>query len=444
MKKPERITIKKVFDVRFKGEPSPECRVLPVSPRIGVSLANLPSIKPKLVVAESDTVVQGQALFYDKTNPHVYVHAPVSGTVHRLVYGPRRQLQCIEIATNSALPPLAFERLLTPPTSAADTKSALLERGLWAYWRQLPFNTIPRPQDTPPAIVVQLANPEPFHPRLSAVLPRVANDITAGLRILQTLCPTIIVVADANESINLDDWSDMAQVVRVDADFNHCSPGAAIYHLKDSDTYNHAWYCDWQFLVKIAQTFATGVYANQSYITLSGYSGTADAHYQVTDGMDLTTVAPPIAKRMVWGGLFSGIAAAESFFLPVGIDAVSWVDTTETVSLMPFLALGAAKPSFTRAYLGHFLKPFTPPSTALGGSYRDCVSCGHCETVCPVHLMPQSLLRQVNADDTDTAIRYGLLDCTQCGVCTYVCPAKIDLSAQFTATKDRLYNEVNA
>ena len=56
-----------------------------------------------------------------------------------------------------------------------------------------------------------------------------------------------------------------------------------------------------------------------------------------------------------------------------------------------------------------------------------CISCGGCVHVCPMHLNPVLMIRELKAANTAKAKRYGLMDCIECGSCAFVCPAHIRL-----------------
>ena len=447
MKTLNKIKFKKRFDISFKGEPTHNLKQIEQNGTIGLVPENFKFIKAKLLVNIGDSVQQGQALFFDKKNPEVYFHSPISGSIKNIVYGHQRKLELIEIDPND-LAPLTFQSLNVDELTSTQAKSAMLERGLWPYLIEMPFQNIPSPDVTPEAIMVRFSHPEPFHAKLSAVINNVEEDLIVGIKWLKKISPKVVVIADAEEQMNLDAIIEHAQVVRIKGDFSMFEHGSALYHIKDSVKENKSWCCDWQYLIKISQTFTTNTYYNQQFISVGGNQEADNQHYQVTEGArvgSIVTKKNP-TDRIIFGGLFSGLHMAAEHYLPLGIDAINIIDSNPNTEFMSFIQPGFDKPSFTTAYLSGFLNKFrkTPTSTALNGSERDCVSCGYCEAVCPVDAFPQNILRNVKGDDVEAAMRYGLLDCTSCGVCTYVCPSKIDLSSLFTEAKDQLYKEVTA
>ncbi|MFH1287312.1 MAG: electron transport complex subunit RsxC [bacterium] len=58
---------------------------------------------------------------------------------------------------------------------------------------------------------------------------------------------------------------------------------------------------------------------------------------------------------------------------------------------------------------------------------RNCIRCGRCVSVCPMHLMPNMLGLYGSRFMLDESFKYNPHDCMECGSCAYVCPAKIPL-----------------
>ncbi len=64
-----------------------------------------------------------------------------------------------------------------------------------------------------------------------------------------------------------------------------------------------------------------------------------------------------------------------------------------------------------------------------------CISCGSCMNACPMHLSPVLMCRELKADNTAKAKKYGLMDCIECGCCSFACPANIRLVQRFRIGK---------
>ena len=56
-----------------------------------------------------------------------------------------------------------------------------------------------------------------------------------------------------------------------------------------------------------------------------------------------------------------------------------------------------------------------------------CLKCGKCLEACPMYLVPNRLVRNVQTDRIEEAVQMGISTCMECGCCSYVCPANIPL-----------------
>ncbi len=64
-----------------------------------------------------------------------------------------------------------------------------------------------------------------------------------------------------------------------------------------------------------------------------------------------------------------------------------------------------------------------------------CISCGRCNQVCPLRLLPSEMSCAIEADNVDTAIDLHVADCYECGCCSYVCPSHRPLVQHFRRAK---------
>lgn len=69
---------------------------------------------------------------------------------------------------------------------------------------------------------------------------------------------------------------------------------------------------------------------------------------------------------------------------------------------------------------------------------NDCIRCGRCSSVCPMGLMPTSIMRAVKAHNTDALKKCSVEACMQCGSCAYSCPAGKPLVQYIVLGKDMM------
>lgn len=71
-----------------------------------------------------------------------------------------------------------------------------------------------------------------------------------------------------------------------------------------------------------------------------------------------------------------------------------------------------------------------------------CIGCGKCVNVCPCRLTPVMMVRELKANNIESAKRFGLMDCIECGCCSYVCPANVKLVQRFRVGKQIVRNQM--
>ena len=68
----------------------------------------------------------------------------------------------------------------------------------------------------------------------------------------------------------------------------------------------------------------------------------------------------------------------------------------------------------------------------------ECIHCGKCVSVCPMHLMPLYLAAYAKADDEASAEQFNILSCVECGCCTYNCPGRVPIVQHIRNMKSQI------
>ncbi|MDT8379103.1 MAG: NADH-quinone reductase [Desulfotignum sp.] len=426
----ETLAPSKGFKLKLAGMPDTSVIRLSRPATVGVSAQDIPHIRPKLLVKENDSVQTGTPLFCDKREPAIQYVSPGTGTVKKILFGPRRRLLEVVIALERMDDFVAFD-----PVSPADLKSfsdkELIDRlkqgGLWQTLRQLPARDTADSSKAPPLIIVCLNGNDIFSPHPGRILQDKIQQFEFGLTVLRRFCDRIIIAARTSSMERLEPvrhWI-THQVPDI---YPAWDPGSILYQIKQKAEENTAWYIHVEGLIRMAQFLKTGRYPVETMVT-------------VTKGHDkkphmITRLGAPI--RLLAGNFPSGSLITTGQLNGRKVDPDTHLGFFEnTLNILPdapedemfgFLRPGLNKPTVSRTFLSCLVNRDVQMDGTLHGEERACINCSYCENICPVDLMPSFIMKALHGDDIEEALELGLLDCCRCGLCSFACPSKIELT----------------
>jgi Na+-transporting NADH:ubiquinone oxidoreductase subunit A len=442
------IRVKNTYDLRLTGQPSNRVRKASVGKTVSVLPTTIPLIKPKMAVKAGDTVKVGTPLFYDKRDENIKFLSPGAGTIREIVYGPRRCVDQVIIDLSSEESFETFEKVsiaqLKKMTREAVT-TTIQNGGLWGVFTEHPFRNIPRSTTTAPAIYVTVDNDEPFLPQSKVYLNGREDDFKFGLSILQSISDKVYVgVSSKNDDIKSALGGSVTH--EIEGAYPANNPGVFLYYNKESEADNKSWSIKGQDVLRLTELFREGKYPIHKLIVVAGDHAETPSHVLVREGMPITDIVgklPAKPTRYIAGGVLTGRQTTAGGSLGFSDYAIHLIREGKETDMLTFFKPGFDKPTFGRTYMSSILSSsLFKMNTSLNGGYRACVSCGECPKVCPNELLPQLLMKEVLAGDTEEVLEQGFLDCAGCGLCTYVCPSKIDLDTVFDDAREKLYWEV--
>lgn len=68
----------------------------------------------------------------------------------------------------------------------------------------------------------------------------------------------------------------------------------------------------------------------------------------------------------------------------------------------------------------------------------NCISCGYCVDVCPMHLMPMKFEEAYREGKPSKFEKYNLSSCIECAACEYICPSNVPLIESIKEGKQQL------
>lgn len=74
---------------------------------------------------------------------------------------------------------------------------------------------------------------------------------------------------------------------------------------------------------------------------------------------------------------------------------------------------------------------------------NNCISCGYCVDVCPMHLMPLKFAELYQKENYNKLNSYSISACIECAACDYICPSDVPLMESIKKGKDELKKILN-
>ena len=424
------LTLKKGFKLPLPGKPDTSIIQLKTPETVAASAADIPYIRPRVLVKKNDPVKIGTPLFCDKRNPQIQYLSPGSGIVQDIVFGPRRRLIEVVIRLDVNEERISFDKiqhrqLEDIPTS--DLAVKLQQGGLWQCFRQFPSKDTADPEMTPPMIIVSLNGNDLFSPHPAAILENEILDFFFGMALLRKFTSRVVVTARKSSLPKLKPVHTHITHVVPDT-FPAWDPGVVLYHLKTDVKENHSWCISAEHLILMARLLLTGEYPVKRVVTVTR-ADDKKPHIITRQGAPIRDLAGQLdQKSVITTGRFNGrIASLDSH--------LGFFDTTLNIirkgpedEWFGFMSPGLSKPSLSNTFASSLAPRPLEHDSNFHGEERACINCGYCAKICPVDLAPSFIMKSLHADDIEDALGYGILDCCRCGLCSYVCPSKIELA----------------
>ena len=449
--------IEQGLDLPIPGNPIQVIRGTSPCTRVAVVADDYPGMKPRMHVAEGDTVKRGQLLFEDRKSPGVRHTAPAAGRVLAIHRGERRALQAvvIELSDGERAGSPGDDEFATfeshtgadPASLSGDQLRALLvESGLWTALRARPFSKVPSPDSQADALFINAMDTHPLAPLPEAALGERREDFRLGTILLTRLldAPTYLCVAEHSELAGLfaNDKPAALKIEHFAGPHPSGTPGLHIHTLRPVNRERCVWHIGYQDVAAVGALARTGRLDVTRVISIAGPS-VADPRLEtsrigacVSEAIAADLAAASAAGdgkelRAISGSVLSGkrIHGEVFDFLGRYERQISLLEEDREHVFLGWLSPGPDLFSVANIYWSKIFKPkrfrFT---TNTNGSQRAMVPIGQYEKVMPMDLMPTFLLRALIVGDTERAEALGVLELDEedLALCTYVCPGKVN------------------
>jgi len=430
------IKIKKGLNIPLKGEADKVLGTAQRSETFVVKPTDFKNFTPKLLVKEGDEVLAGSPLFFNKEYPDVKIGSPVSGEVVEITRGAKRKILGIKILGDKDTRYTEFAAANAASMSGEEVKQRLLDQCLWAYIKRRPYGTVARPEDKPLAIYVSGFDSAPLAGDNDYILHGKEKEFQVGLDVLKQLTDGKVHV-NLHRELNTDAVFKDAKGVQINwVSGPHPSGnvGVQIHHIQPLNKGEVVFTVAAQDVALIGSAFLTGKYDASRLVAVGGSSLKSPKYFKTIQGASLSTLLDGNVEgdnnRIISGNVLTGTkVSADGYFgffskevnvIPEGNEAKFFL--TEG-----WAGLGLSKYSASRSYFSWLMlgKKYGL-DTNTNGEPRALVVTGEYESVFPMDIYPQHLLKAIMIGDIELMENLGIyeVDEEDFALCEYVCTSK--------------------
>lgn len=409
--------LKKGLDLKLVGEAPCSTRAVPISGEYALAPTDFLGVTPRLVVREGDAVLAGSPLFVDKATEKIAFVSPVSGVVKSIVRGDRRKLLRIVVAADAQQQRKAFSLPDLSTATGEAVKASLLEAGLFACFRQRPYDVTASPTDQPKAIFISAFSKMPLAANFTYVAQGQEADFKLGVKVLSKLAPVCVGISPQQESSALLPLPE-AKVYVFDGPNPSGNVGVQINHVSPVNKGEVVWTLGAEAAIFIGRFFRTGKVDLTRRIALAGSEVTKPGYVEVMTGTKLADIVNGALKnnphqRIINGNPLVGAKASPDDFLGAYVTEVCAIPEGDDVH-EPFGWIAPRLNTFStsRSYFSWLLgksKPYDLDCRVKGGQRHMIMSCEY-ERVFPMDILPSYLIKAIIAGDIDRQEALGIYE----------------------------------
>ena len=444
------IKLRKGLDVNLKGKPAKDLISVQSTGLFAMLPDDFNGMKPKVLVKEGDTVKVGDALFVDKNLPEVKFVAPVSGKVALVERGERRKVLSVRIEADEKQQYVDFGKKDFAQMTGDAVKETLLETGLFAFFKQRPYDVTANPSDAPKAIFVSAFNSMPLSADFEYVLYGREADFQTGLDALSKLAPTHLGVHKNQTAPALKEAKNV-EVTVYDGAAPAGNVGVHINHVAPINKGEVVWTIGAEEVIFIGHLFNTGQLDFTRVIAFAGSEVNTPAYCKMVVGQQLTTlvngnVSTDKNIRIINGNVMTGVKTTADGFLGAHTTEVNVIPEGDDVHEM----FGWIMPRFneystSRSYLSSLMckKEFKLDARVKGGE-RHMIMSGEYDKVFPMDIFPEQLIKAIITGDIDRMEALGIYEVApeDFAICEFVDSSKLELQRIVREGLDMLRKEM--
>lgn len=438
------IKLCKGLDINLKGKAAAEVIAAKPSKVFGLVPDAFYGVKPKIVVKEGETVKAGDALFVDKLHPEVKFASPVSGKVTLVERGERRKVLSIQVEADAEQQYAAFSKGV--PADGKKVLEALLESGLFGYMMQRPYAVTACPEDTPKAIFVSAFADMPLAADFEFVVKGQEADFQTGIDALSKIAKVCLGVKPGSAL----EGTKNAQVTVFKGKCPAGNVGVQINHISPVNKGEVVWTLGAEEVIFVGRLFNTGKVDLTRTIAVAGSEVKAPKYVKALVGAKISdivgdNIVTDKAVRVIDGNPLTGMKSSLDGFVGAHTTEITVIpEGDKTYELLGWISPRLNEFSVSRSYLSWLMpkKEYTLDTRVKGG-HRHMIFSGEYDSVFPMDIYPEQLVKAIIAGDIDRMEQLGIYEVApeDFAVAEFVDSSKVELQRIVREGLDMLRKE---
>lgn len=397
---------------------------------------------PKVVVAVGDEVKAGDPIFFDKKRPEIQYVAPVSGEVIAINRGAKRSISEVVILADKEMKYKSFDAPNLAECSREDLVNFLMSSGGWSFIRQRPYNLLADPADTPRGIFVSTFDSAPLAPDSNYIVAGNEAAFQKGIEVLGKFAPVHL---GLNAKGTDAPHAAFTQVEGASKNWFHGkhpvgNVGVQIHHIDPITTTSKVWVAGIQDVITIGKLFTEGKFDATRMVAVTGAEVETPQYVKTYLGANIDGLLKGNLKpleegktiRFVSGDVLSGQQTSTEGFLGYFDDQVTVLEEGDQYEMFGWLLPLTPRPTIS----GTFPNGLYPDlkfqaNTNTHGEKRAFVVTGQYESVLPMDIYPQHLMKAIITNDFEKMEGLGLLELAEedVALCEFACTSKQPLQS---------------
>ena len=438
------IKLCKGLDINLKGKAAAEVIAAKPSKVYGLVPDAFYGVKPKVVVKEGETVKAGDALFVDKLHPEVKFASPVSGKVTLVERGERRKVLSIQVEADAEQQYADFGKGV--PADGKKVLETLLNSGLFGYMMQRPYAVTACPEDTPKGIFVSAFADMPLAQDFEFVVKGQEADFQTGIDALSKIAKVYLGVKpgsalEATKNAEVTVFKGKCPAGNVGVQINHIAP------VNKGET---VWTLGAEEVIFVGRLFNTGKLDLTRTLAVAGSEVKAPKYVKALVGAKISDIVgdnlnTDKAVRVIDGNPLTGMKSSMDSFVGAHTTEITAIpEGNETYELLGWISPRLNEFSVSRSYLSWLMpkKEYTLDTRVKGG-HRHMIFSGEYDSVFPMDIYPEQLVKAIIAGDIDRMEALGIYEVApeDFAVAEFVDSSKVELQRIVREGLDMLRKE---